>query len=258
LADLDDAGVVLQALVAEVADEAEAVAEVVSAVALEVPRALRIVDAEEVADRVRVLDAVGLVAGADVELGVVDLERAAGAAARVVVVVDAAVERDRSEGALEPAVEVHLQVGAVVEGAVDVRVPVADVEARRVADVEAALERRLLVGLRDAAEAVVAEQAGVAGDRPVGLRRLGCRRRGLRLRSDGSERQRGKRERALLHGNGTPHRCDCATGRTMHASLRPRRHATRWRSFPPANAAKHHAKAWRPRGAPAWGSRAAT
>jgi len=61
---------------------------------------------------------------------------------------------------------------------------------------QAALEGRLQVGLRNAAEAVVVEDAGVAGERPVrfhfgcGRGRRGRRRLGLGAeRGEGEDRQ---------------------------------------------------------------------
>src|SRR5207245_2316962 len=78
----------------------------------------------------------------------------------------------------------------------DVGVPVADVEARAVADIEAALEGRLVGGLREAAETIVREQAGIAGDRPVGLRRISGLGQG-RQHADRGKSSKG--EKRFLH-----------------------------------------------------------
>ena len=54
----------------------------------------------------------------------------------------------------------------------DIRAPGAEIEATGVSEVEATLKRRLSIGLRQAAEYVLAIDAEVAGDR-IGLGRLG-------------------------------------------------------------------------------------
>ena len=85
---------------------------------------------------------------------------------------------------LPAAVEVHLDRRAVVQRRGDVRVPVAEVEARLVGEVDPALDRRLIVGLRETAEAIVAADRQVAGN---GELRLGLRRRCLASASSGVE-----------------------------------------------------------------------
>src|SRR5262245_40533746 len=143
--ELGDARAVLQpALVTEMAHQRELLGDRERDGAVEVIGALGVGDPEEVAHRVRILERHRAPAALDVELGVVDLGGAADAAARVVVVEDAAVVAEVTDGALVAAVEIHLEVGAGVQVRVDVGVPVARVETQLVAEVEAALEGRLL------------------------------------------------------------------------------------------------------------------
>ncbi len=109
----------------------------------------------------------GLVTPADVAARVVVIEHAD---------VGAPVVVDR---VLPAAVEIPFEAAAVIADArvvqpADVRTPGAEVEAVGVREVEAALERGLLVGLREAAENVLAVDAEVAGDRVVRLGLGGC------------------------------------------------------------------------------------
>src|SRR5512137_624014 len=198
---------VLDLLPADVAHDAEAAAEIERAGQVDVLRALGIdarrAQAEEVRERVVVLRRQGTPRATDVHLPVLGIEPAVHAARlagpRVEVVDGPDVEREVAEGRLVAAVEIHLEAGAAVQVGVDVRVPVAEIEAGLVGEVDATLQRRVVVGLRVAAEPVVAEQADVARDRVLGLR-LG----GRRLREHGKRRRAGSGDdsgdEGFLHG----------------------------------------------------------
>ena len=86
-----------------------------------------------------------------------------GPATRIGVVDHAEVEGGRAPGRLDAAVPVHLDLGVVeARFEVDARSPPAGVE-DAVAEVDAALDGRIVVGLRDAAEDVVRGRADVEG-----------------------------------------------------------------------------------------------
>ena len=146
---------------------------------VDVLRALGVVSrglhAEEVGERVVVLHRRRAPRAADVRLEVLRLEvRVVFAGARVVVVDGADIEAESAiERCLPAAVEVHLDRRAVVQRRRNVRVPVAEIEARRMRIVDSTLDRRLIVGLRKAAEPVVAGDREVAAERVV---RRCCRR----------------------------------------------------------------------------------
>src|SRR5690606_19491192 len=106
----------------------------------------------------------------------------------VVVMEKADVVAEVAYAALVAAVEVPLQaaagVGAGICEPAHVRGPRAGVEPARVRVIEAALERRLAVGLADAAEDILADEADIATERVLGVlgedgrRNGGCRERG--------------------------------------------------------------------------------
>src|SRR6185503_5725701 len=110
-----------------------------------------------------------------------------------VVVIDRPdVEPEVTEALLPAAVEIHLYARTAAEHlAGNVRVPVADIDATGVGVVEAALNRRSEVSLRDAAEAVVAGDRHVAGHRRRRWRggRGGLRRDERRRAERGGDRQ---------------------------------------------------------------------
>src|SRR5262249_29237169 len=104
---------------------------------------------------------------------------------RVVVVNAANIEPEIAEGFLPATVEVHFDVAARVTRTLTyVRVPVAEVDAARVAVIEAALDRRLAEGLVDATEPVLRYQSHVSSHwrrrRCGGLLVAGNARRGCR------------------------------------------------------------------------------
>ena len=212
-------------------EHAPAIAEVVGAVDLEIARAVgvdvraavvAVAEAEVVGRRVPVLRGARLPAQADVGLAFLCLAVVAGVVARagrrlgrvVVIVVTDVRGEVLEERVLVAAVEVHLERRAAIQALLDVGVPVADVEAARVRQVEAALERRLVAGLREAAETVVGEEAGVAGQREVAERgaggggggrrglRGGCRS-GSRLRERDRGKRRGEQAKTRTHGHGS-------------------------------------------------------
>src|SRR3954467_2040826 len=128
--------------------------------------------------------ALDVVHGAGVSLRAVGVCRAEELriAAGVVVIDGTKVETEITERFLPATIEIHLDVAARVAGPLaDVGIPVAEINAALVAIVEAALDRRLAIGLIDPAEPVLRNQGHVAGD---GRRR----RRGGSLLGDGGRR----------------------------------------------------------------------
>jgi hypothetical protein len=108
----------------------------------------------------------------------------------VVVVNSADIETEVAKGLLVATVEIHLEVAARKARALaNVRVPVTQVDAARVAVIEPALDRRLAKGLVDATEPVFRDEGQVTGDwrgrRGGGLLSAGDARGGCR----GGERQ---------------------------------------------------------------------
>jgi len=216
--------VVLEFLLAEMTEDrhlshhvVHLVDQVVRRVQLPVVRAPRVRESEcLVVDAVAVLGGDPLPREAGIDLGGVGLHEAARIAAGVPVVQRAQVDAEViGKGELEAAVPVGFEtggdVGIAVRDPADVRVPVSDVEAALVRDVEPALQRGLLVGLRNAAEYVLGIEADVGGESPVGLGCRGSRRWGGSRRwrlGEGSTRiKRGERddeyglaEHRALHG----------------------------------------------------------
>ncbi|MCY1530106.1 hypothetical protein D9M68_652820 [compost metagenome] len=191
-------GLVLELLVAQVADETPAVAQVEVGRAVQVPGALAVGRAEEIAGCVGVLEAVAAVRGAQVEIGVVVVAALRGVRTRVVVVQHARVQREAAADVTLPAaVEIHFQVAVGEHEAGNVRVPVAQVEAGTVGQVEAQLHGGPEVGLRIAAEAIVAGDGGVAAERKAASQVGGF---GQRRRGEANGKHKGQGGQRLLHG----------------------------------------------------------
>src|SRR5690606_1884379 len=157
----------LDLLVADVRRHGEAVGERELGAEVEITRALAVVRPEQVGERVRVLEAEELPAALDVGLERVRAVEAARVAAGVVVVEEAGVVAEVTHGAGIAAVEVPLDaaahVGLPVREPADARGPGPCIEATGMGVVEAALERRLGIGLGKAAELVVADDRDVRG-----------------------------------------------------------------------------------------------
>src|SRR5438105_8228145 len=156
--------------------EAPTPAEVVIRRKVKVAGVLRTGRREVIVDGVEVLRGQKLPRTADVDLFVVDFRVGSG----VGVVDEAHIDAEVTERALVSAVEVHLDIAVRIPGTrTHIRVPVAEVDAARVAVIEPALDRRLAEGLVDAAEPVLRGEGDVSGHR---RRSRGCL---LCLRADG-------------------------------------------------------------------------
>src|SRR5208282_3633494 len=141
-------------------------------------------DAEGMVDAVRILKRHPLPRARRVQLRRIGVGGAGDVTARVVVIEHAEVHAPVVvERVPVAAIEVPLQAATVLTNAgvmkpTDIRTPRAKIEATLVSEVEAPLKRRLVVGLREAAEDVLTVNAEVSGQRIVGLGFGGFRRGG--------------------------------------------------------------------------------
>ncbi|MNT16112.1 hypothetical protein D3C72_1512010 [compost metagenome] len=154
-----------------------------------VPAVLAVGEAKEIGRRVRVLERHRAIAQGRIHLGGIGARVAGRIVARVVVLQHADIVGPvATERILVAAVEIHFDrgrhPGIAVSQPADARVPVAEIEAARMAVVEPALNRRPAVRLHQPAVAVVGSHRDVGRERMRG--RLGVRL-GLRHGGHGSE-----------------------------------------------------------------------
>ncbi|MNV42922.1 hypothetical protein D3C71_1346220 [compost metagenome] len=155
-------GLVLQLLITQVSQQAPSVAQVERGRAVQVPGAFAVRGAEEVAGRVGVLQRVVGVGGAQVQVGVVVVAALGRAGTRVVVMQHTGVQGESAAYVAFPAaVEIHFEVAVGEYEVRDVGVPVAQIEAGTMGQVEAHLHGGTEIGLRIAAEAIVADDGRV-------------------------------------------------------------------------------------------------
>src|SRR5204863_2291931 len=161
---------------ADVAVDTPSRTEVIGGGKVEVVGALRVGNLEIIAEGVKPLQRQPFPGAADVALEVIHrarrrrsamgVRKECGVATRVVVVDSANIQAEVAKGLLVAAVEIHFEIAADIPCAlIYVRVPVAEINAARMAVVEPALDRRLAEGLVDATEPVFRDEGHVSRNR---------------------------------------------------------------------------------------------